>query len=397
MNSVKNANAVPEPAGSSAATVSAGCFKGNRDGEESEIIGGRICNQIIRFWVGLQIATLFQEDTTYLISGPANITTAATLEGGAVIKYTNSPSAQLFVFGTFNNKAGPYHPAVFTSMDDNSVGDPISGSTGHPVITGASYLRMNVTSTSDYLSFLRFSYAGMGVEQFMSSSSAVPNTISDCQFIQCTSAIGVAGLPGQPTIQKVYNDLFSQCQSAVTNANVHSNGDVVVDMENVTADRVVTLLTTWSGDIYAASSSVLKNSILSAVVTPKFFYGDIGGGPLARLLSSPALNVLFTAAAPAFINQPGGGNCYLAVNSTNRNTGTTSIDSSLLASLKQRTTYPPIILSGKDFNEGNDFHVQAQRDSDSPDLGYHYWPVDYVFNNCTAERTMTFDAGVAVS
>ena len=39
---------------------------------------------------------------------------------------------------------------------------------------------------------------------------------------------------------------------------------------------------------------------------------------------------------------------------------------------------------------------QAGRDTDTPDLGYHYPPLDYLFGGVTNNANLTFSAGTAV-
>ena len=39
---------------------------------------------------------------------------------------------------------------------------------------------------------------------------------------------------------------------------------------------------------------------------------------------------------------------------------------------------------------------QAARDSDTPDLGWHYWPLDYLASNVTVSAALTLTNGVAV-
>jgi hypothetical protein len=60
---------------------------------------------------------------------------------------------------------------------------------------------------------------------------------------------------------------------------------------------------------------------------------------------------------------------YLAQNSPYRNAGTTNINSTLLAELRKRTTYPPVVLPNA-ITLDTTLYPQAQRDTDLPDLGY---------------------------
>jgi len=94
----------------------------------------------------------------------------------------------------------------------------------------------------------------------------------------------------------------------------------------------------------------------------------------------------------------GAGSYYLADNSTNRSAGTTNIDPALLADLRQKTTYPPIVLFQRNY------FSQLQLESPSlaghkrrTGLGYHYDPLDYCWNHLNlSNATLTLTNGVAI-
>jgi hypothetical protein len=95
----------------------------------------------------------------------------------------------------------------------------------------------------------------------------------------------------------------------------------------------------------------------------------------------------------------GGGNYYLTDDSPYRGVGTPNIDSDLLADLQEKTTWAPILYNGVTFSTNATFNPWAPRDTNSsPDIGYAYDPLDYIFeNNCQAESNMTFTAGTAAA
>ncbi|MEI9962515.1 MAG: Ig-like domain-containing protein [Limisphaerales bacterium] len=64
-------------------------------------------------------------------------------------------------------------------------------------------------------------------------------------------------------------------------------------------------------------------------------------------------------------------------------------------SLKTRTTFSPVVYANTTISS-DDFNSQVQRDTYAPDLGYHYDALDYVFENCQVNSSMTFPAGTAV-
>jgi hypothetical protein len=91
----------------------------------------------------------FKGDTTYYISGAVNLSGTNTLEGGAVLKIgTNNLAGINLASGTFSCQTAPYRPAIFTAVDDNSVGDTITNSTGNPTnYYGGTVLGFSVLGT----------------------------------------------------------------------------------------------------------------------------------------------------------------------------------------------------------------------------------------------------------
>jgi hypothetical protein len=96
----------------------------------------------------------------------------------------------------------------------------------------------------------------------------------------------------------------------------------------------------------------------------------------------------------------GGSGYYLVTNNIFHNAGTTNIDSSLLAGLRQKTTYPPVLyfIPGVYLSTSLDLYPQAQLDTNaSPDLGYHYDPLDYLFGPVfLTNTTITINPGTAI-
>src|ERR1044071_9844427 len=77
---------------------------------------------------------IFQMGTTYYVSSASavNLYGTTTIEGGSIIKFTNSPTTELALLGPLVASTGPYRMAVLTSRNDDSYGTTISGSTGAP-------------------------------------------------------------------------------------------------------------------------------------------------------------------------------------------------------------------------------------------------------------------------
>jgi hypothetical protein len=193
---------------------------------------------------GATFVTL-QGDTTYLVSGPVNITGGLTIEGGTVVKYTNSGAGEISV----NNwgldvvcDTASYRPGVFTSMNDNSVGDQISGSTGVPTVT-STYINFTLQSTQAMvLRNLRFSYASTAIAGTIASAlNGYFDWIKiwDCQFVDCTVAFD-GDILCEFALLYLYNDLFSGVTVGVT-ATVPEGNSFSANAVNVTADHMTQL------------------------------------------------------------------------------------------------------------------------------------------------------------
>jgi hypothetical protein len=302
---------------------------------------------------------LFKGDTTYYVSGTVNLSGTTTIEGNTVIKFANSPSAKLSLSGPLVCLTSPYRPALLTASNDGSAGDSIGS--GTPTnYNGGVFIEAGSAQTNAY-SYLRFCYAGTGIK-----GSLLTNGIWHCQFVKCGRAVENTG--SDKVVLR--NVLISQCTNAVYST-------AALCGEHLTADQCSTFL---SG---TGNSGRLTNSIVTAVTT-------LGNVTL--------YNSLQAASGSGIYQVVGSGSYYLLTNgySTNRNVGTTNINPDLLASLKTKTTYPPIAYLNTTFTTPTTFSPQAQRDTDQPDRGYHYEPLDYAFGGCHASTNMTFTAGTAV-
>src|SRR5439155_1013419 len=97
----------------------------------------------------------FRSDTTYYLNLSGFSVWDLTVEGGSVIKMSCG-SGLLDVMNTINCATAPYRPAVFTSVDDDSIGEPIWGvSTGDPAPCGGESIYFDIEAV---LHDLRFSF-----------------------------------------------------------------------------------------------------------------------------------------------------------------------------------------------------------------------------------------------
>jgi hypothetical protein len=201
-----------------------------------------------------------QGDQTYFVTGAVNITGTTTIEGGTVVKYTNSSTAQI----TATNivcLTGPYSSGVFTSMNDNSVGDLIFGSTGTPTIGSADYLNYGTlaTNSSPLFYYLRFSYANEAITGTISQMGTNSVTIWDCQFLDCGTTFYANVTYGsfERFPINAYNVLYSLCGNVFSNSS--SGGNLQIEVCNITADQI------GAFEASGSSSCIAENSLFTDV------------------------------------------------------------------------------------------------------------------------------------
>jgi sugar lactone lactonase YvrE len=322
----------------------------------------------------------FQGDTTYYISGWLPLFGTNTFEGGAVIKYTNNASIQIYPItgSALNWNSSAYRPVIFTAMDDDSVGEAISGSTGNPTNYYANPALDIVTISLGPFKCLRIAYAQQAI--YAPGSSF---TLSDAQLVNCQNGICLYGNPAN-----LRNVLFANVQT-----NFNNIGFTTINAQNVTFINSVYFATipffVWYNGLNATNCIFANITNLTNGIT------SLGGGNngfynCPEFGANPVTNNFYP------FQTVGGGNYYLASGCVFTNAGTTSIDPALLADLRQKTTYPPIVYSNTTISVATDLSPQAQRDTDIPDLGYHYDPLDYVFGGVDLYSNLTVTAGTAL-
>ena len=301
---------------------------------------------------------VFQGDMTYYVNSTVQLFGATVVEGGTVVKYGHRAAAELSINGPLVDHAASYRPAIFTSKDDNLVGQVVSQSTGNPVLTNdnATCLVEAVAQTNGYVD-LRVCYFSSGIV----GHGAV--NVWDSQFISCGTAVGSAG-GGNISL---HNVLISQAANCVMTTGM-------VQAENVTADQCQAFCPAGYG------GADLTNCILTAVA-------NTNGVALVSSISLSGGSGVYQTVC--------GGNYYLALG-TYRGVGTANVSSILLADLADKTTYPPTIVTNT-ITTNTVFGRQTARNSGLPDLGYHYDALDYIVSCVVSNASVILTNGVALA
>jgi hypothetical protein len=314
----------------------------------------------------------FRSDHTYYVSGPVNLSGQTVFEGGTVVKYSPTNTSQLIIksLGSILCKTDLYRPIVLCARDDNTVGESITNTTLSGLYADRALFFESGAAPSKLLREFRISRASYGVVVYGPNSDFI---VGNGQFVGCYRAIFHA--TGKMAMRNV---LFSGCPYPIQGQGIPPE-TAHISGEHLTINGSLELLYTQSGTVtYAFTNSLFIN--VASFGSPSFT-------SVSNYTSSSATGI-FQAA--------GAGSHYILTN-TLRNAGTTSIDAGLAADLTKRTTYPPTILTncfGADTTLTN--HA-AWLDTDTPDLGYHYSPLDYLVNNTTiTNATLTITNGAVL-
>ena len=305
----------------------------------------------------------FRGDETYFASAQVILSGTTVLEGGAVIKGTNGTgSRRIWIQGPLNCRSSAFLPVIVTGKDDDSVGRIISGSTGQPGTNYYGYLLdfSNNTNAIDLRHVaIRYGYYGI-------NATGGDLTLTDAQIGPSFTAINTHGAES-----RLRNVLIHEARDYALGGNAVSG---YPQGEHVTFHCV--------NKLRSSGTSYLTNCLLIAVTNNVFYTG-----------SNNETNI---NDAEIFQNAAYGSR-YLANNSPYRNAGTTNIDSTLLVALRQKTTFPPILLTN-DINVDSTLTPQAQRDTDAIDLGYHYLPIDWIVGGITVTgATLTVSGGTTIA
>lgn len=332
----------------------------------------------------------FQSDSTYLTIGRIDFYGTTVLEGGSIIKCAPAGEGNN-VHGTLVCLTTPYRKAVFTCTNDDTVGTILPGSTGVPNIeVGTQLYSYNGGSVSNLC--FRYGWNGYG-------GDGPDVEVSNCQFVKCSHPITVTS--GATTLG-IHNVLITMADSINNTTNSCScppgaltlySQSLACSVEHLTADLGSQYFISYF--MWPVNPALTTVALTNSIALTSHFGAYNRGSPVGIHLTT---NFVCQAAAnPGTLFQSvGAGNYYLATNSTLRGAGTTSINATLLASLKQKTTFPPLWLTNA-ITADTTLVPQATRDTGAPDYGYLYDPVDYLASCTVSNATLTLTNGVALA
>jgi len=224
------------------------------------------------------------------------------------------------------------------------------------------------------LSNFRIAYAQTAV-----SEGYVVGNFYNAQFVNCQ-----IGCVLYNSTVNLNNALF---------ANVRTNFLTIINStataQNATFNNATYLVTSFNGGL----GVTLTNCILANVTNLSL--SSWVSGSYNGFYNSPVFGTGTVTNTFYPFQSAGFGNYYLASGCNFTNQGTTNIDATLLTQLAQKTTYPPLVYTNVMISVATTLSPQVQRDSDAPDLGYHYDPLDYIFSNTVVNANLTFGAGTA--
>lgn len=305
--------------------------------------------------------TYLVTDLVYLQGGPV------TIHGGAVIKYASA--AALHVDGPVNCLTSAGRMAIFTSKNDDSVGQSIDGTTGNPAADRFASPAIAIDNGGCDLKYLKIAYAGYGIKY--NTSDYQRNYVSHSQIVHTTTPFYVSS--SDLTVRNLL------VQDAV---NVFEGSTFNVQAEHLTAHGASASLATTS------SQSGNVNLVNSLVV-----------GVPDCCMSYTLDHTDWMPIDDWSVFQTAGSGAHYLSDYRFRDSGTTTgINGKLLNELRAKTTYPPIRFSDP-VSGTNVFAPQAPRDDDGfPDRGFHYDCLDWLVSglDVPAGATLLVTNGVAL-
>ena len=315
---------------------------------------------------------VFRSDTTYYLSNLVSLSGTTIIEGGTVVKFAGAGIEQ--TAGAVECRTDAYRPAVFTSTEDNSVGETIPGSSNNPSVCyndlpfACNFYFYVFGLGGTEFKYMHLRYAHMGL---MFEVSGAPDRVSHSQFMR-----GQYALYGDGATIELRNVLMYEIQKGIIGS--YFDGFA----EHLTVHHCDKLVDDYGS---ASAAFALTNCLL-------VYLTNWGISTITNT------NKVVKVDNAAVFQTVGAGAHYLA-GETYRHEGTTNISPNLLAELRrQRTTYPPYVLTNT-ITHSTNLKAIVPRSTNAPDLGWHYAAVDFAANafTVTNNSTLNITAGTAIA
>jgi hypothetical protein len=324
---------------------------------------------------------VFQADTTYFLSSAVICSGTVTIEGGTVLKFPTNSTVYLQLNSTVLCRTSPTRPAFFTGADDDLVGDKLSTGvwpayTGIIKPTGYGNPALWAYYIAPTLQHLRFRHCQEALR-----FEGTAGTLLHSQLANCIRGIVINGSGSCAPTLNARNTLIADTQHPLT-VNFSGASSALQHCTVDTANRLVT----------ASSATVTaRNSVFASIATNSSGTVSFSGSQYNGFYQGTGFGTVQFGVGVSPFQGVGAGGRYLAAGSSFRNAGVTSgIDTGLFNELKGLTTHPPLVLT-QAVTTATVLAPQAQRDADTPDLGYHYPSVDYAVSGVGVEAALTAD------
>ncbi len=341
-----------------------------------------------------QSGLTLKSDTTYYVTGSVTLSGTTTIEGGTVVKYAANASSKITLDG-IHCRTDRYRPAIFTSVHDDTVGQVIVPDSNHnPWTSYAATIALQLpNSTVTTLEHLRISHAARAIYVPGTYSTGIPtNTTHNFRHLQIVHCERGFDLNGVNYSGIYYYRALNAGNILLQNVNWPICGAyVLATAEHWTVDGAAQL-TNLDG---SGNTMTLRNSVLANVTSlgtvcytiaasyNGFYNTSVSGSPAWTVYQTPFESV-------------GAGAHYLTAASGFQDKGTSSIESALSLAIKKKTTYAPIELTAI-ITSDTVLRPQAQRDTNTLDLGFHYDPLDYTMSGIAVNNaTLLLTNGVAL-
>jgi hypothetical protein len=320
---------------------------------------------------GYETNYVFRGDGTFYVSSPLYLYGTNVIEGGSTFKASGSGVINVEPEGTIDCETTPYLPALFTSVNDNAVGD--WWGSGSPALGDVGTF-LNFSSTNVVLHDLHFAYATKAVSQ-TAPGTAGSIALWDCEFVDVATAVDAYNIG-------LFNVLIGRSEN--TNAAVTVEGAGSLVGENVTAD--------YGKAFIQATNSGATVALTNCLITSQ---------PLLTTNSAVSLQTNAVVCLPTISGTVyevmGAGSYYLTNGSPYATAGTANIDPDLLADLQEKTVWPPRVYAYTNISPLVTLSPVVARDTNSsPAIGFHYSPLDFVFGGSDLYSNLTVTAGTAV-